>query len=392
VSRFDDLISELCPDGVRFRALADVLGYEQPGKYLVQSTSYDDRCTTPVLTAGQTFILGYTDELDGVYPASPENPVIIFDDFTTAFKWVDFPFKAKSSAMKMLTPKSSGLVSLRYAYYAMQTIRYAPQDHARQWIGIYSQFRIPIPPAEVQREIVRVLDLFTSLDAELRAELDARRLQFAHCRDALMTFTEDGQASWATLGELGEFIRGRRFTKDDYVDSGMGCIHYGQIYTDYGTTATKTITFLPEDLRSKLRLARPGDLVIAATGENVEDVCKAVAWLGDDEVAVHDDCYIYRHVLNPTYASYLFQTSGFQEQKVRYVSESKVVRISGASMAKVRVQVPPLEAQERIVTVLNSFDALVNDLSSGLPAEIAARRTQYEYYRDRLLTFAELAA
>ncbi|HHY55521.1 MAG TPA: restriction endonuclease subunit S, partial [Chloroflexi bacterium] len=173
MSRIDELIAELCPDGVEFKELDDLLDYEQPGKYLVDSTAYDDSYTTPVLTAGQTFILGYTDETNGIYPASPENPVIIFDDFTTAFKWVDFPFKAKSSAMKMLTPKPDALESLRYAYYAMQTISYAPQDHARQWIGTYSKFRIPVPPPQIQREIVKVLDTFTQLEAELEAELEA---------------------------------------------------------------------------------------------------------------------------------------------------------------------------------------------------------------------------
>ncbi|PKQ10151.1 MAG: restriction endonuclease subunit S, partial [Actinobacteria bacterium HGW-Actinobacteria-9] len=157
MSRIDELIRELCPDGVKHLPLGDLLDYEQPGKYLVASTQYDDGFATPVLTAGQTFFLGYTDETSGVYPASPERPVIIFDDFTTAFKWVDFPFKAKSSAMKMLTPKQGGIAVLRYVYFVMQTIPYAPQDHARQWISTYSEFRVPVPPLEVQQEIVRVL-------------------------------------------------------------------------------------------------------------------------------------------------------------------------------------------------------------------------------------------
>jgi len=199
VSRFDDLVASLCPGGVEFCPLSDCLDYEQPSKYLVKSTNYDERYDTPVLTAGQTFTLGYTDETEGVYPASADDPVVIFDDFTTAFKWVDFPFKAKSSAMKMLTAKPGGVVSLRYAWYAMQTTSYAPQDHARQWIGTYSQFRIPVPPMEIQDEVVRTLDLFISLDAELERERDARRRQFAHYRDALLAFADDNEAEWTTL-------------------------------------------------------------------------------------------------------------------------------------------------------------------------------------------------
>lgn len=148
------------------RELGDILLYEQPGKYIVESTEYKDSYATPVLTAGQTFILGYTDEEFGIYRASKQDPVIIFDDFTTAFKWVDFDFKVKSSAMKLLKLKDEKC-SLRYIYYVMQTIEYSTTEHARQWIGKYSRIKIPVPPLEVQREIVRILDNFTELTAEL---------------------------------------------------------------------------------------------------------------------------------------------------------------------------------------------------------------------------------
>ena len=92
-SKLDELIQQYCPDGVEYKKVGDIADYEQPSKYLVKNTDYNDDFETPVLTAGQTFILGYTNETDGIYPASKESPVIIFDDFTAAFKWVDFPFK-----------------------------------------------------------------------------------------------------------------------------------------------------------------------------------------------------------------------------------------------------------------------------------------------------------
>ncbi len=201
MSRIDDLIAQHCPDGVAKAELGTLLDYEQPGKYLVSSTDYYDSYPTPVLTAGQTFILGYTDEKDGIYPASSVNPVIIFDDFTTAFKWVDFPFKAKSSAMKMLTLKTGAPALARFVYFAMQCIKFAPQDHARHWIAKYSAFQIPLPPLPVQEEIVRVLDLFT----ELEAELEARRKQYAYYRDSLLTFKQEpggggyGGFRWVSL-------------------------------------------------------------------------------------------------------------------------------------------------------------------------------------------------
>lgn len=186
------------------------------------------------------------------------------------------------------------------------------------------------------------------------------------------------------LGELGHFIRGRRFTKGDYVPSGLGAIHYGEIYTDYGTSTAITRSFVRPELRPSLRLAKPGDLLIAATGENVEDVCKAVAWLGSDEIAAHDDCYIFRHSLDPKYAAFFFQSSAFHEQKVKYASESKVVRVSGANLARIKMPVPPLAVQREIAGILDTFGALEVELQ----AERRAREVQYAVYQELLLSFS----
>ena len=123
-SKIEKLIAEFCPNGVEFRKLGKLLDYEQPTKYIVKSTEYDNNFGTPVLTAGQSFILGYTDESDGIYKASEENPTIIFDDFTTSFHWVDFDFKVKSSAMKMLRPKNKSDVIFKFVYYLMKCINY----------------------------------------------------------------------------------------------------------------------------------------------------------------------------------------------------------------------------------------------------------------------------
>lgn len=177
------------------------------------------------------------------------------------------------------------------------------------------------------------------------------------------------------LSELGEIIRGRRFTKNDYVASGIGCIHYAQIHTDFGPTAREALTFLPEDARSRMRLARPGDLLIAATSENVEDVGKAVAWLGQSDVAVHDDCYIFRHDLNPVYVSYFFTSSVFQSQKMKYVSETKVVRISGGSLNMIEIPVPPMHVQERIVEVIGAIDEQITALDREAKALEAVYRS-----------------
>ncbi len=194
-----------------------------------------------------------------------------------------------------------------------------------------------------------------------------------------------------TLGEIGKFIRGRRFTKADYVDGGVGCIHYGEIYTHYGTATNSVISHVRPEMADSLRYAKPGDVVVTDVGETVDDVGKAVAWVGDEDVAIHDHCYAFRHSMNPKFVSYCMQTTSFIAEKSKYVARTKVNTLLINGFSKIRIPVPPLEEQERIVAILDRFDALVNDIYIGLPAEIKARRQQYEHYRDRLLTFREAA-
>ena len=193
------------------------------------------------------------------------------------------------------------------------------------------------------------------------------------------------------MGEVGTFQRGRRFTKEDVVPSGIPSIHYGEIYTRYGVHAREAISHVRADIATALRYAKRGDVVIAGVGETVEDVGKAVAWLGDEDVAFHDDCFVFRSEQDPTFIAYVMQTAAFHAQKDKHVARAKVKRLSGEGMAKITIPVPPLAEQRRIVAILDKFDILVNDLSTGLPAEIKARRQQYEYYRDKLLTFEEAA-
>ena len=185
-----ELVKKLCPNGVEYKELNTLVDYIQPTKYIVKSTKYNDEYDIPVLTPGQTFILGYTNEADGIYKASKEKPAILFDDFTTAFRWIDFEFKVKSSAVKILVLKSNEN-NFKYIYYAMQCISYIPSQHARHWISTYSKILIPVPPIEVQNEIVRILDNFTELEAELKAELEVRKKQYEYYRDKLLNFEND---------------------------------------------------------------------------------------------------------------------------------------------------------------------------------------------------------
>lgn len=190
---------------IEWMPLGAATTYEQPTKYLVESNAYDDRFETPVLTAGKTFVLGYTDETAGIYPASVA-PTIIFDDFTTANKWVDFDFKAKSSAMKMITSSDDQKYHLKYIYYWLNTLPsgLVEGDHKRQWISNFAHKQIPIPCPDnqekslaIQGKIVRSLDSFTELTAELTAELEARKKQYEYYRDLLLNFAKPEDAAEA---------------------------------------------------------------------------------------------------------------------------------------------------------------------------------------------------
>ena len=190
-----------------------------------------------------------------------------------------------------------------------------------------------------------------------------------------------------TLGEIGKFTRGNGLQKKDFREKGKPVIHYGQIYTQYGFSTDKTISFAEENIFSKLRKAKPNDILIATTSENIEDVAKSTVWLGNEEVGFSGDMYSYSTNENSKYIAYYFQTAGFQKQKERKVTGTKLIRIHGEDMEKFTISLPSIEIQNKIVKILDRFQVLLSDTKGLLPLEIEQRRKQYEYYREKLLTF-----
>lgn len=410
MSRIDHLIRQHCPNGTRHQALGDVGQFER-GSGIQKSDFVEEG--VGCIHYGQIhthYGTWATESKSFVTPeqaarsrrAKPGDLVIATtseDDEAVgkAVAWLGAQEVAVSTDAFIyrhsLDPKYVAYFFQSNQFHA-QKRRHITGAKVRRIAGRgLAKIRIPVPPLEVQAEIVRVLDLFqllkAELEAELKAELKARQQQYAHYRDSLMDFGDE--VPLVAIGELGEIYRGRRFTKKDYVSKGLPAIHYGELYTNYGTSAVEVVTHVRPDLESSLRFAEPGDVVIAEVGETVEDVGKATAWLGDSKVAIHDGCYGFRHSMNPVFVSYYLQTAAYHAEKSRHVARAKLKRLSLSGIKQVRIPVPSVDEQKRIVEHLDAFDARLEDLAIGLPAELMARRTQYEYYRDRLLTFEEAA-
>lgn len=390
MSKLDELIERLCPDGVEFMELGELLDYQQPGRYIVDSTNYSDEYPIPVLTAGQSFILGYTNERDGIYEASSEKPVIIFDDFTTSFHWVDFDFKVKSSAMKMLRPKHNVPIDFRFVYFAMKCISYNPTDHARHWISQYSKFRIPVPPLEIQQKITEILDKFTSLEVELEVELEARKKQYEYYRNQLLDIDTE-EVQWATLGEITLPIKNIKWKETNgatfkYID--LASVSR----TNHTISETVEIDATKAPSRAQKVVARD-DIIFATTRPTLKRYA-IIDNTYDGQIASTGYCVLRANnsVVLPEWIYFNISKTDFYNYVERNQEGSAYPAISDTKVKAFSIPLPSLVEQKRIVSLLSGFNELVNNISEGLPAEIHTRRKQYEYYRNKLLTFQELSA
>lgn len=183
------------------------------------------------------------------------------------------------------------------------------------------------------------------------------------------------------LSDIATISRGGSLQKKDFIESGVPCIHYGQIYTKYGLFANEAFTYISAEKAKKQKKAQPGDIVMAVTSENIEDVCKCVVWLGNEEVAVSGHTAIISHNQDPKFLAYYFHSSMFFTQKRKLAHGTKVIEVTPDHLGNIKIPVPPLEVQREIVRVLDHFTLL----SAELSAELKARKKQYEYYRDSIL-------
>jgi len=204
----------------------------------------------------------------------------------------------------------------------------------------------------------------------------------------IQEYCPDG-VEYKSLGEIAtDMYRGAGITRDEVNDDGEPCVRYGEIYTTYDIWFDNCVS----RTNAGTKTFNHGDILFAITGERVDEIAKSCAYLGHETCYAGGDIVVMKHEQNPKYLAYALSTVSAQEQKSAGKIKSKVVHSSVPALKAIRIPFPSLEEQARIVEILDKFDALITDITAELPTEITARKKQYEYYRDKLLTFKEKTA
>lgn len=404
MSKIDELIQQLCPNGVEYRRLNEICnmrgrigfrGYTRrdlvaPGQGAI-SLSPSNISNGVVSYSNCTYISW------DKYDESPEIKVNIGDIIFTKTASVGKTALIKSLPAKATINPQLVLITATncnsaYLSYVLQGKAF--QDEVLRMTGIGSvpnisqanlgSIEIPLPPLPIQEEIVRILDAFTSHAAELQAELQARREQYEYYRNKLLSFEDDSSVEWKKLGEICEKAKAIDWKSTnisfDYIDLSSVDIQKSSI----GDCTAITTSNAPSRAQ---QIVREGDILFGKTRPTLmrfavvpkrynEQICST----GFCVIRVNSEVcnrFVYHYLRSGKFLLYVSEN----QEGAGYPS------ITDKKIMKFTVPIPPLSEQRRIVAILDKFEALVNDLTEGLPAEIAARQEQYEYYRDRLLSF-----
>lgn len=352
--------------------LGELLYYEQPTPYIVESTDYNDAYGTPVLTAGKSFILGYTDEKEGIFN---QLPVIIFDDFTTASQYVNFKFKVKSSAMKILTP-AKHLVLPKYIYYRMQIIDFDHSTHKRYWIQQYSKIRVGIPPlAEQERIVARIEELFSQLDAGVET-LKKTKAQLAVYRQAVLKEAFEKVSARVLLGSISESRLGKMLDSEKNI--GVPRRYLRNINVRWHSFDLSDLSEIPieENEVDKYSL-RKGDLVICEGGEPG----RCAVWDSDDVIFYQKALHRVRFTdsSNPKFYMYYLWYAAQTGQLKSLFTGTGIKHLTGQSLVKVLVPTAERITQDSIVneieTHLSVCDSIEQTVDIALQQAEAMRQS-----------------
>ena len=412
MSRLEELIQELCPNGVEYKPLwfltiwdkkfnsvdrhkqtkvikykyylaADLKRLEsQTGDVKILTTSISDLWTT------EEYVKDTMSEGEIVCIPWGGNPVVQY-----------YSGKFVTGDNRIATSANTSVLSNKFLYYFMQN-RISDIASFYRGSGIKHpdmakvlDLMIPVPPLEVQREIVRILDSFTLLTAELTAELTARKKQYEYYQNALMDFT-DRNVQYKSVGELFEIKNGLNKQKDAF-GKGQPIINFTDVYNKRWL-AKGTFKGLVDVTEEEIKRysAKKGDVFFTRTSETKEDIGMSSTLIEDIPNCVFSGFVLRARpitdLLLPKFCSYYFSTNKVRDTIIRYAAFTTRATTTGPKLSKIMVPILSIEEQQRIVKILDRFDSLCNDITTGLPAEIEARQKQYEFYRDKLLSFKQL--
>ena len=387
MSLFEELILERCPEGVIFKALGDVC-IVKTGPNINKQIIADNPGPYPVINSGRE-PLGYVDQFN-----TEDDPIGIASRGSVGLVTWTLGRFFRGNLNYSCTTKNPSQLDARFIYYYLLYADSEIQQLAtHQGIpalnaSALKTLQIPVPPKEVQAEVVRILDAFTELTAELTAELNARKKQFNYYRDQLLSF-EDGEVEWKTLGEVCEIGDGNHSSKyprsDEMVDEGVPFIR-GTNMVD-GTISWQDMKFITPQKHQELKKGhlKAHDVLIANRGEigkiaqvpeqfSGSNLNSQLAWLRAK-----------LEIISPRYLYYALNASHVQSGITGEGGALQQLTIKNIKLIK--IPIPSLNDQARIVTILDKFDALTNSITGGVPREIELRQKQFAYYRDLLLSF-----
>ncbi len=415
MSKIQDMIAQLCPDGVEYLKMSDVFEFRNGYTPSKNNSAFWEGGTIPwfrmedIRTNGRVL----SDAIQHITPAAIKGKGLFkansFILATTATIGEHALIIADSLANQRFTnleicKSLASRIDVKYMFHYFFII----DEWCKQNINMsgfasvdmkgLKNLEIPIPPLPIQEEIARILDKFTQLEAELEAELDCRKRQYEYYREKLLAFEGDESAEWKPMSEIVKAINTglnpRKFFALNTPDAENYYItikemHGGKIVVSDKTDRINDKALMLCNNRSNLEV---GDLLFSGTGTIGVTVIvkeKPVNWNIKEGVY---NIKPKKEIVCVDYLRYILGSSRIRDSYMKKVAGGTVKSIPMKSLASLKIPIPPLSEQERIVAILDRFEALTNSISEGLPAEMAARRQQYEHYRDQLLTFKRKAA
>ena len=386
MAKIDELLKELCPDGVEWKELVDVVKTISPPIKL-KVDSYLRSGLFPIIDQSKDQIAGYTDDISNTLPYGQ---YILYGDHTLAVKYYEGRFAQGADGLKILLSKSS---LPKYIYYCICAYNIQNNEYKRHWTQA-KQIKLPLPPLPIQQHIVEVLDTFTDAISNLEEELALREKQFEYYREQLLAFDDEsslggklfsGKVEWKELQDVSSIVRGasprpiKNFLSDK--SEGIPWIKIGDADPN-DKYIVSTAEFINKQGASKSRFLKKGSFILSNSMSFGRPYILAIdGCIHDGWIAISD----YERQINADYLYYVLKTANVKKYWSMSANNGAVSNLNADIVRGTIIPIPSLCAQQEIVEILDTFEAMI----ANIKEEIALRTKQYEYYREKLLSFGK---